>query len=101
MAELLIALTQLTAGSLGARPLAEEEHALAGEPLPPPIIPGNYDKKAASCVMSVSAELAPGQPPPPLPPQGRAGVLPASPHSSLTPSCPLPACRPSVAAARL
>ncbi|KAL4432396.1 hypothetical protein ABPG77_001695 [Micractinium sp. CCAP 211/92] len=52
MAELLIGLTQLTAGSLQARPLQAAEHELASEPLPPPIIPGNYDKKAASCLMS-------------------------------------------------
>ncbi|KAL4430719.1 hypothetical protein ABPG75_005975 [Micractinium tetrahymenae] len=52
MAELLIGLTQLTAGSLQARPLHAAEHELAAEPLPPPIIPGNYDKKAASCLMS-------------------------------------------------
>lgn len=55
MAELLIGLTQLTAGSLQARPLHAAEHEVASEPLPPPIIPGNYDKKAASCLMSVSA----------------------------------------------
>lgn len=54
MAELLIGLLQLTAGSLHARPLAETELELAGEPLPPPIIPGNYDKAAASCLMNVS-----------------------------------------------
>lgn len=53
MAELLIGLTQLTAGSLEARPLREEEHDVADEPLPPPIIPGNYDKRAASCLMNV------------------------------------------------
>lgn len=54
MAELLIGLAQLTAGSLQARPLQEAEHEVAQEVLPPPIIPGNYDKKAASCLMSVS-----------------------------------------------
>ena len=58
MAELLIGLTQLTAGSLQARQLHEEEHSLAGEALPPPIIPGNYDKRAASCLMNVSAAAA-------------------------------------------
>lgn len=57
MAELLIGLTQLTAGSLQARPLQAAEHELASEPLPPPIIPGNYDKKAASCLMSVSCTV--------------------------------------------
>ena len=58
MAELLIGLTQLTAGSLQARQLHEEEHSLAGEALPPPIIPGNYDKRAASCLMNVSEAAA-------------------------------------------
>ena len=58
MAELLIGLTQLTAGSLQARQLHEEEHSLAGEALPPPIIPGNYDKRAASGLMNVSAAAA-------------------------------------------
>ena len=53
MAELLIGLVQLTAGSLKARPLGGGEHELAAEPLPPPIIPGNYDKRAASCMMNV------------------------------------------------
>ncbi|EFN59047.1 expressed protein [Chlorella variabilis] len=56
MAELLIGLAQLTAGSLQARPLQEAEHEVAQEVLPPPIIPGNYDKKAASCLMSRNFE---------------------------------------------
>jgi hypothetical protein len=58
MAELLIGLAQLTASSLRSRPLAEAEHEVATEPLPPPIIPGNYDKRAASCLMSVSVQGA-------------------------------------------
>ena len=57
MAELMIGLVQLTAGSLTARALQEREHALAAQALPPPIIPGNYDKKAASCAMNVSRRL--------------------------------------------
>lgn len=58
MAELLIGLLQLTAGSLQARPLLVAEHEVAAEPLPPPIIPDNYDKRAASCMMNVRAERA-------------------------------------------
>lgn len=54
MAELLIGLTQLTAGSLQAHALQDSEHTVAEESLPPPVIPGNYDKRAASCSMSVS-----------------------------------------------
>jgi len=35
------------------RPLDEQEHFISAEPLPPPVIPGNYDKAAASCSMNV------------------------------------------------
>ena len=53
MSELLIGLTQMTAGSLLTRPLQKAEEAVAREPLPPPMVPGNYEKKASSCVMGV------------------------------------------------
>eukprot|EP00887_Chlorella_sp_A99_P000470 scaffold17.g470.t1 len=58
MAELLIGLTQMTAGSLHLKPLQDEENTIAAEHIPPPMLAGNYQKKAASCLLSADFKNA-------------------------------------------
>ena len=54
-AELLIALTQTTVGSLEAEPWVEggEEAAWIASPLPPPMIPNNYEHHSSVCMLQV------------------------------------------------
>ena len=46
--------------------LQPEEDAIANEHIPPPMLPGNYQKAAASCLLGVSWERLLVRPAPPL-----------------------------------
>ena len=53
--ELLAALVQHAAATLEASPLPDEADVEPKEKkLPPPIIPGNFERRAPACLMNVS-----------------------------------------------
>ncbi|PRW51157.1 hypothetical protein C2E21_5422 [Chlorella sorokiniana] len=56
LADLLVTLTQETAVGLAARPLEVEDEEVAHEPLPEPMTPGNYERRASACLLQRAFE---------------------------------------------
>ena len=54
MKDMLVALMRAAAADLGATPLGAEDEEAAAEPLPDPMVKGNFQRTTNTCFLAVS-----------------------------------------------